>query len=317
MTGILTIAWDGAREDGGGARLLDKLSVLAAAILLSASTAMTVLEQSALPAEPGSAASGGKGAAPTTLPARETMVGAYGGAPYTYPSPVRIHKEGAEDFTIDPVHWFGDPFHNPIYYGARVAQWLTGGKAGLMLDFIHSKAMAELDKEAAFSGQIDGKPLPPRARISDIVKKLEFSHGHNMLLFTGLLRLPSIGARLSPYVGAGAGVLLPHTEVGLAAQGHPRTYEYNYAGPAGQALVGLEVRLSRLSFFVEYKFTYGRYDAPLSQMEGSWLGADLWRQLQRWLNGEPPPGGHVTTDIASHQVVSGLAVRFAATPAAP
>jgi hypothetical protein len=237
--------------------------------------------------------------------------------PYTYPSAVRIGKPGADAFTIDPVHWYTDPFRSPIYYGARVAQWFTGGKAGMMVDFIHSKAMARLDEEAAFSGQIDGQALPPRARIRDIVKKLEFSHGHNMLLFTGLLRLPGIGPRLSPYVGAGAGVLLPHTEVALAAPGHPRTYEYNYAGPAGQALIGLEVRLARLSFFVEYKFTYGDYDAPLSQMEGSWLGADLWRQFQRWMSGKPPPGGHIETQIVSHQVVSGLAVRFAARPAAP
>jgi hypothetical protein len=187
----------------------------------------------------------------------------------------------------------------------------------MMVDFIHSKAMARLDEEASFSGTVDGTPLPARARISDIAKRLEFSHGHNMLLLNGLVRLPGIGGRLSPYVGAGAGVLLPHTEVELTAPGHPRTYEYNYAGPAGQTLIGLEVRLSRLSFFVEYKFTYADYDAPLSQMNGSWLFSDLWRQIQRWFKGEQPPGGHVSTRIASHQVVSGLAVRFAPRAAAP
>ncbi len=317
LTGILTIGWSGAREQSAPADLLDKLCVLAAAILLMTSTAATVMEQSALPGEPSRAERDGAGAGASTLPTKETMVGAFGGAPYTYPSPVHIHKNGGSDFTIDPVHWKAEPFHNPIYYGVRVIRWFTGGKVGGMLDFIHSKAMAELDKEADFSGQIDGKPLPARARIRDIVHKLEFSHGHNMLLFTGLLRLPGIGARLSPYVGAGAGVLLPHAEVGLTAPGHPRTYEYNYAGPAGQALIGLEVRLSKMSFFVEYKFTYGKYDAPLSQMDGSWLGSDLWRELQRWRKGEEPPGGHIDTDIVSHQVVSGLAVRFAARPAAP
>jgi hypothetical protein len=317
MTAILTIGWGEARPRSHARRPFETLSVLAAAALLVASTAASVLEQSALDAEPDRAARDGADGAAATLPAKETMVGAYTGVPYTYPNSVRIGKQGADALTIDPVHWYTDPFHNPIYYGARVAQWFTGGKAGMMVDFIHSKAMARLDEEAAFSGQIDGQTLPPRARIRDIVNKMEFSHGHNMLLLNGLLRLPSIGARLSPYVGAGAGVLLPHTEVGLAAPGHPRTYEYNFAGPAGQALLGLEVRLSRLSFFVEYKFTYGDYDAPLSQMEGSWLGADLWRQLQRWLKGEEPPGGHIETQIVSHQVVSGLAVRFAPRPAAP
>ncbi len=317
MTGILTIGWGAARETSGPAGVVDKLSVLAAAILLSVSTVTTVLEQSALTPDESGVARDGAGAGPTTLPTKETMVGAYTGVPYTYPSPVHIHKTGGTDFTIDPVHWYTDPFHNPIYYGARVVHWFAGGKAGMMVDFMHSKAMARLDEEASFSGQIDGKPLPPRARIRNIVKKLEFSHGHNMLLLTPLLRLPGIGAHLSPYIGAGAGVLLPHAEVGLTAPGHHRTYEYNYAGPAGQALVGLEVRLSKMSFFIEYKFTYGKYDAPLSQMDGSWLFSDLWREFQRWRKGEQPPGGHIDTDIVSHQVVSGLAVRFAARPAAP
>ena len=117
-------------------------------------------------------------------------------------------------------------------------------------------------------------------------------------------------------VGAGAGVLLPHTEVELTNR-DPRTYEYNYAGPAGQALIGLEVRLLRMSVFIEYKFTYAQYEAPLSQMNGSWMFLDLWRQLKRWINGEEPPGGHVSTQLASHQLVGGLAVRFATLPEAP
>ncbi len=320
MKGSLAVGW-GMRHGkaGDGQRLwvrsgsrtwrvLTALSAFAAAALLTLSTAATVLEQSRLDDEEGrTATDGANGAA--VGPGAETVVGAYGGAPYTYPSPVTIGKEGGDSLTIDPVHWYTDPFHNPIYYGARIIRWFSG-RAGLMIDFIHSKAIAQREEEAAFSGTLEAKPLPPRARISDIVKKLEFSHGHNMLMLTGLVRLPSLGPRLSPYAGLGGGVLLPHTEVELAAGGHPRTYEYNFAGPTGQALIGLEIRLPRMSLFVEYKFTYADYEAPLSEREGSWLGADLWRQLQRWLAGEPPPGGHVSTTIASHQVVSGLLVRF-------
>ena len=76
-----------------------------------------------------------------------------------------IGKSG-DSFTIDPVHWYTDPFHNPIYYGARIVRWFSG-RAGAMLDFIHSKAIAGPGEEAAFTGTIDGKPLPPRARIHD------------------------------------------------------------------------------------------------------------------------------------------------------
>jgi hypothetical protein len=316
MTRLIAVDWVQWRGSSPASASFDKLTSLAAIAVILASSAATVLEQSNIDAQTGEAQRASAEKPPGVLPAKEMMVGAYLGAPHTYPSAVRIEKDGAYDFTIDPVHWMAQPFKSPVYYGARVARWFTGGRTGMMVDFIHSKAMADLTKEAAFTGTLDANPLPPRAKISEIVKKLEFSHGHNMLLFNGLLRLPNIGTRVSPYVGAGAGVLLPHTEVRLT-NGDPRTYEYNYAGPAGQALVGLEFRLSRMSVFLEYKFTYAQYEAPLSQMNGSWLFLDIWRQIQRWMNGEEPPGGHVSTQLASHQLVGGLAVRFATQPTAP
>jgi hypothetical protein len=272
------------------------------------------MEQARVDNEPAQAQRSSTGAGGSTALGRETVIGAFTGVPYTYPTPAHFENPGAKaatDFTIDPVHWYTDPFKSPIYYGARIAHWFTSGKAGTGVDFIHSKAIAKLDEEANFSGTLDGQPLPARAPIKDVVDKMEFSHGHNMLLLNGFLRLPSIGARISPYVGAGAGALLPHTEVELTNGNHPRTYEYNYAGPAGQALAGVEIRLAKLSVFVEYKFTYGHYGAPLSEVDGSWLPLDLWRQAKRWLAGEPPPGGHISTEIVSHQVVGGIAVRLA------
>lgn len=311
MTRLIAVDWDQSSRTSPASPSFDRLTSFVAIAVLLASSVATVLEQSTVDGETSEAQRTTAEKLASVLPAKETMVGAYMGAPHTYPSAVRIEKEGAYDFTIDPVHWKAQPFKSPIYYGARVVRWFTGGRTGMMVDFIHSKAIADLKKEAAFSGTLDGKPLPPRAKISEIVKKLEFSHGHNLLTLNGLLRLPNIGARVSPYVGAGAGVLLPHTEVKLT-NGDSRTYEYNYAGPAGQALIGLEFRLPRMSVFLEYKFTYAQYEAPLSQMNGSWLILDIWRQFQRWMNGEEPPGGHVSTRLSSHQLVGGLAVRFAA-----
>lgn len=311
MTRLIAVDWDQSSRTSPASPSFDRLTSFVAIAVLLASSVATVLEQSTVDGETSEAQRTTAEKLASVLPAKETMVGAYMGAPHTYPSAVRIEKEGAYDFTIDPVHWKAQPFKSPVYYGARVVRWFTGGRTGMMVDFIHSKAIADLKKEAAFSGTLDGKPLPPRAKISEIVKKLEFSHGHNLLTLNGLLRLPNIGARVSPYVGAGAGVLLPHTEVKLT-NGDSRTYEYNYAGPAGQALIGLEFRLPRMSVFLEYKFTYAQYEAPLSQMNGSWLILDIWRQFQRWMNGEEPPGGHVSTRLSSHQLVGGLAVRFAA-----
>ncbi|MEE8531020.1 MAG: hypothetical protein V3S34_02260 [Hyphomicrobium sp.] len=274
MTRLIAVDWDQSSRTSPASPSFDRLTSFVAIAVLLASSVATVLEQSTVDGETSEAQRTTAEKLASVLPAKETMVGAYMGAPHTYPSAVRIEKEGAYDFTIDPVHWKAQPFKSPIYYGARVVRWFTGGRTGMMVDFIHSKAIADLKKEAAFSGTLDGKPLPPRAKISEIVKKLEFSHGHNLLTLNGLLRLPNIGARVSPYVGAGAGVLLPHTEVKLT-NGDSRTYEYNYAGPAGQALIGLEFRLPRMSVFLEYKFTYAQYEAPLSQMNGSWLILDI------------------------------------------
>jgi lipid A oxidase len=241
-------------------------------------------------------------------PRRETVVGAYGGAPYTYPSDVTITKPGSHDFTATDVEWAGKPFHNPVYYGVRVQRWVGAGTTGAMLDFTHSKTISKPEQDVKFSGTLDGKPITPEAKIKDVFKRLEASHGHNMLTLNGLLRLPSLTSRLSPYVGLGAGISLPHSEVQLNGDA-ARTYEYQNAGAVTQALIGIEFRLPRSSYFLEYKFSLAPYTMPLTYQDGTFLFGDLWRQFSRWLKGEQPPGGYLNTRLTSHQVIGGIAVR--------
>jgi hypothetical protein len=195
-------------------------------------------------------------------------------------------------------------------------RWFGAGRTGAMVDFTHSKAIAELDKEVSFTGTLNGAPAPERAALRNIFHHLEASHGHNMLTLNGLFRLPSLGARVHPYVGIGAGVALPHSEVALKGQ-DKRTYEYQYTGPVGQALIGLELRTPRVSYFLEYKFTFARYLMPLSERDGSILFVDLWNEIRDWLSGNEPPGGRLTTDLASHQVIGGIGIRSAPAVAAP
>ena len=100
-----------------------------------------------------------------------------------------------------------------------------------------------------------------------------------------------------------------HSEVQL--QKDPdRTYEYQYAGPAVQAIIGLEFRVPRMSYFLEYKFTLASYEMPLTHQDGTILFVDLWRQFMRWWQDEDPPGGVLATRLTSHQVIGGLGVRF-------
>lgn len=260
------------------------------------------------------AALGGNPADPHRIaPRSEWMVAAYGGSPYTYPSDVKITKPGVHDFTVKDVEWQGMPFINPIYYGVRVLRWFGDGRFGSMLDFTHSKAISKRDQEAKFEGTINGQPAPEKELIGKIFRKLEASHGHNMLTLNGLMRLPSFTFRVSPYVGIGAGVSLPHSEVHVATE-PSRTYEYQMAGPVGQTVVGLEFRLPRMSYFLEYKFTLADYRMPLTGRDGDILIFDIWRQFSEWWNGTEPRDGWATTRYTSHEVIGGLGVRLGGAP---
>jgi len=243
----------------------------------------------------------------------ETLIAAYTGSPYTYASDLHITRPGT-DMTVHGIDWEGKAFDDPIYYGVRVARWLSGSRIGTMIDFTHSKAYAPLEQEVPLSGTSEGAALPPRAKIGDVFHKLEFTHGHNMLTFNLLWRLPSIGSFVSPYVGFGLGAALPHTEVQLKGV-RGRTYEYQYVGPAAQVLIGVELRVPRLSYFAEYKLTAASYRAPLQNREGSALPLDLLNQFQRWWSGEPPVGGWASTTLVSHQAIGGMGFRTLPAPA--
>jgi hypothetical protein len=245
----------------------------------------------------------------------ETLTAAYAGAQYTYPSDVRIARPGT-DITAHAVPWEGRPFEHPIYYGARVQRWLPASAFGGMVDFTHSKVYSPMEEKIRFSGVKDGSALPAEARVEDVFHKLEFTHGHNMLTLNGLWRLPFSTAFFSPYVGAGIGVSLPHSEVQLRGE-HNRTYEYQYTGPAFQLLIGVEFRIPRLSYFVEYKWTAASYRAPLHFRDGKTLFADLANQFARWKSGKEPEGGWATTQLTSHQVISGMGFRTTAGGPAP
>lgn len=247
----------------------------------------------------------------------EIQIGAYSGLPYTHPSNATTRRPDGSAFTVRDVNWLTKPWDDPIYYGVRISGWSGHLPIGGMLDFTHSKAIADVEAEAEFEGTKDGVALPARAKLNQVLKRLEFSHGHNILTINGLYRLPFGSERVKPYVGLGLGVNLPHTEVWLEGD-EKRTYEYQLAGTATQALAGLEIRLPRsTSLFLEYKFSFSWYSAPLTGRDGGWLFEDIWRQLSERQAGTAPPHGDVETTLATHQAVGGLAVRLGGTPAAP
>ena len=246
----------------------------------------------------------------------EWQSGGYVGMPFTHPSDIRFAKPGTTELTVHDVNWDGKPFKSPIYYGLRTIKWGAGGFGG-MIDFTHSKTISQPAQTVRLSGTRNGQPIAaPTARIGETFRHLEFSHGHNTVIANGMMRLGRLGPLLRPYTGAGLGLAFPHTEIQFADE-RTRTYEYQYAGPAGQVLAGIEIRLPRASVYVEYKFTLAHYSVPLTGNDSrGWGAGDIPGQVLRWVRGEQPAQGTATTILASHQVVGGLGIRSTIAPAA-
>jgi lipid A oxidase len=160
----------------------------------------------------------------------------YGGPQTTHPSIIR-----SPGFGGDKVNWNSEPFVIPPYYGLR-AKWWSEGRLGFGLDFFHAKAFADDPAALGFD-------------------ELNFSHGLNVLTADLWYRLPPVG-RVTPYLGAGLGVVVPHVEV--RPTGGTPTANYQIAGPAATVVLGGALPVSRnWSVFTEYKATYSQIRARL------------------------------------------------------
>ena len=260
-----------------------------------------------------------------TTATREALVAGYVGNPIYYRSDFRFTREDNTDIELLGLGWDGDALRFPIDGGVRFVRWRDD--LGFMIDFLHNKAIARLGKgahgrklsravveEVQASGMLAGAPAPARIRLTEIFDRLEFTHGHNMLFFTGMKRLQSPSTWAKPYVGVGAGVATPHVEVWFRGEEKARrTNEYQYAGPTAQLLAGIEFQIGRGAYFIEYKFNYAWLDGALTADE-SWknwnLPGDLWRQFNRWRRGEEPSRGRFSTTLGAHQIVAGAGYRW-------
>lgn len=267
---------------------------------------------------------------------RETIAAGYAGAPFYHRSDLSLKRPDATDMTLKRLGWDGDALYFPIDGGARVIRW--NGSLGWMIDFMHNKAIAQLGKGAhgreikngvvdhvETQGTLKGKPAPSPLRLTELFNRLEFTHGHNTLMLTGLVRLMPT-SRIRPYLGIGAGAAVPHVEVRFA--GEKRwTNQYQYAGPSFQVLAGLEFRHGRGSYFLEYKFIWasihaaltGEHSWSLKKLKLTWLPrwliepfagltelpGDLSNQFSRWRKGAKPADGTIQTQLWAHTVVVG------------
>lgn len=321
------------------AAILDRNAALIVIVLLIIMAAAPATDQAGEAGGLETAAGGKTGTSPWLETGQETIVGGYAGAPFYHRRDLHLARPDGTDMVLKDMGWDGDALYFPIDGGARYIRWT--GSLGIMVDFHHNKAIARLGKgahgrkvtsgiaeEVETTGTLKGEPAPSAVRLTNMFQRLEFTHGHNTLLLTGLARLAPIVPLIRPYVGIGFGAAVPHVEVrftGESAGGW--TNQYQYAGPAFQVLAGLELRIGRVSYFVEYKFVWASIHAALTggkswslkDLKSEWLPrwlvepfsgltempGDLWQQFNRWRTGQAPVDGMIDTELLSHSIVFG------------
>lgn len=162
------------------------------------------------------------------------------------------------------VAWQGKSFAPPPYYGMRATIWNDAG-FGWGVDINHAKVYADNPASYGFD-------------------RLEFTDGLNIITATVMQRYAPRG-RVTPYLGAGLGVAIPHVDIKPAGQAH--TFGYQLTGPAVKWIAGASMPISpRLSAFAEYTGTYSDHKVDLAS------------------------GGTLRTDIVTNAVNIGLSLRF-------
>lgn len=187
-----------------------------------------------------------------TLAAAQVELSFYGGVQSAPPSDIAIRDSviGDSDFSVD---WEGRSFEAPPYYGIRATRWQSP-TFGFGLDFSHNKVYpADGSLPAGFS-------------------VLEFTDGINTLTVNAYRRWDEAIGTVSPYVGGGIGVSLPHVEV---TNGASETFGYQLTGPAATWIAGASMPITdQWSVFGEYKGTFSSNTADLDS--GGTLETDIF-----------------------------------------
>ncbi|KJZ19520.1 outer membrane protein [Loktanella sp. S4079] len=193
----------------------------------------------------------------------EVELSFYGGVQSAPASDVKVRDPeiGDDDFSIS---WEGKSFSAPVYYGIRATRW--NDDFGYGLDFAHNKVYPK-----------DGE-LPAGYDV------LEFTDGLNTLTVNAYRRWDHAFGDMTPYVGGGLGIAIPHVEV---TNGTSETAEYQVTGPAATWVAGATYPINdRWAVFGEYKGTYSTNKADLES------------------------GGTVETDVFTNAVNMGVSFNF-------
>ncbi len=155
----------------------------------------------------------GGSAKPVPAP-NERFFAFYISQPFYDRSDVHFVRSDETDVVFKQMGWDGDALMPPIDGGVRVVKWRQN--FGFMIDFLHNKAVSRLGKGAhgreisnpvietvEATGRIAGAPAPPKVKLTDFFERFEFTHGHNVLIATPLVRFAEIVKGVRPYAASG------------------------------------------------------------------------------------------------------------------
>ncbi len=203
-------------------------------------------------------------AAPS-LASAQVELSFYGGMQNAPASDISIRNDsviGDDDFSLS---WEGRSFDAPPYYGLRATSWRSP-TFGIGVDFAHNKV------------------YPTEDSLPGTYEVLEFTDGLNTLTVNAYRRWNDALGNVTPYVGGGLGISMPHVEV---TSGGSETFGYQLTGPAATWIAGASVPITdRMSVFGEYKGTFSSNTADLAG------------------------GGTLETDIVTNALNLGLSFNF-------
>lgn len=166
----------------------------------------------------------------------ETELSFYGGYQTAPHSVIETDLYGS-----DTVGWLGKSFTPPPYYGVRVTKWQENG-FGWGVEVNHAKVYADNPADYGF-------------------ERLEFTDGLNLVTVNAFQRLKPF-KKITPYIGAGVGVAVPHVDVRPTGGAH--TFGYQLTGVAVQWVAGASLPLNeRWKAFAEYKGSYSQHHVKL------------------------------------------------------
>lgn len=172
----------------------------------------------------------------------EVELSFYGGAQNSPHSIVSVTGDTVIPDDEFRMGWVGKSFSAPPYYGIRATVWKTPS-FGYGLDFTHNKI------------------YPQEGDLPDGYEQLEFTDGLNTLTVNAYRRWENALGSVSPYIGGGLGVAIPHVEV---TYGGSETFGYQVTGPAATWIAGASLPINdRWSVFGEYKGTFSVNTAEL------------------------------------------------------